>query len=226
MKREDLLLKYAETSVQIYGKLLDKILKTSPIVGFENGTSVFSFPAEPVLPMNGIYVMLDKRSDPVRIVRVGTHEVTSPNGLLSRVFNHMVSSKNRSILRKHIGSALLADNPKKLAKWLVKKEKGDAATELAVTKYMEEHIEVGFLPVNDLKVLEDAEKYLISVVALATVTDPELIAARSDWLGNRCDEATVAEYGVWNDDHVKWHPKDEAELKKLVRTVKYLGIEL
>lgn len=224
MKREDLLIKYAEISTDIYRKLLDKVLAESPIVRFDEGKAALTFPGESVLPLNGVYVMLDKTCDPVRIVRVGTHEVTSPNGLLPRVFNHLVSSKNRSILRKHIGSSLLSGNSKKLGKWLLKKEKGDAATEAAVTDYIEKHLEVAFLPVNELKALPYLEKYLISAVALATVTDPGLMTARAEWLGNSCDDPTVAEYGVWNDDHVKWRPKDEAELRKLVRTLdKYLS---
>ncbi len=223
MKREELLLKYAEISVQIYHKLLDKVLADSAIVSFDGGNALFDFRGEHTLPLNGLYVMLDKSVQPKRIVRVGTHEPTSINGLLPRVFNHLVNSKNRSILRKHIGSSILNGNPKKLSKWLLKKEKGDAATENAVTDYIEKHIEVAFLPVGELKALSDLEKYLVSAVATATVTDVGLIASRADWLGNVCDDPTVSEYGVWNDDYVKWHPKDEAELKKMVRTVeKYI----
>lgn len=219
MKREELLQKYAELSVEIYHKLHSKVLADLPKISFEGGNAVFDFPKEQALPLNGVYVMLDRLSASKRIVRIGTHESTNPNGLLPRVFNHLVNSKNRSILRKHIGSSLLVGNAKKLNKWLLKKEKGDAATESAVTDYIQQHIEVVLLPVDDLKVLPQLEKYLISVVATATVTDPELISARADWLGNSCDDPTVAEYGIWNDDHVKWHPKDEAELKKLDRTV-------
>lgn len=223
MKREDFLIKYADVSVDIYHRLLDKLLAVSPAVDFADDKAVVSFKSENALPMNGLYVMLDKCSSPQRIVRIGTHEPTSPNGLLPRVFNHFVSSKNRSILRKHIGSSLLIGNTKKLNKWLQKKEKGDVATENAVTAYMQEHIRITFLPVDDIKALAELEKYLISAVAVATVTDPELIAARAEWLGNNCDEPTVAEYGIWNDDHVKWHPKDDSELKKMIRTVeKYI----
>lgn len=224
MKREELLLKYAEKSIEIYCKLLNKALTELPKISFEDGNAVFDFPKEQALPLNGVYIMLDKLCTPKRIVRVGTHESTNQNGLLPRVFNHLVNSKNRSILRKHIGSSLLVGNVKKLNKWLLKKEKGDAATEAAVTDYIQQHIEVAFLSVGDLKTLPDLERYLISAVAMATVTDTELIAARAEWLGNSCEDPTVAEYGIWNDDHVKWHPKDEAELKKLVRTLdKYLG---
>ncbi len=224
MKREELLVKYAETSVEIYRKLLKKALTDCPIVSFGEGKALLTFPSENALPLNGVYLMLDKSSSPVRIVRVGTHEAACQNGLLPRVFNHLVSSKNRSILRKHIGSSLLNGNSKKLGKWLLKKEKGDAATENAVTDYIEQHIDVAFLPVNNLKVLPELEKYLISVVAVATVTDPQLIVQRAEWLGNSCDDPTVAEFGVWNDDHVKWRPKDEAELNKLVRTIdKYVA---
>ena len=219
MKREELMLKYAEISAEMYDKLLNKVASNSPTVSFSEGKVFIAFKDENALPMNGIYVMTDKLSSPKRIVRIGTHEPSNANGLLSRVFNHLVGSKNRSILRKHIGSSLLVGNGKKLNKWLLKSEKGDAQTEAAITDYIEKHLEVAFLPVGDLKSLAELEKYLISAVAQATVTKTELVAARADWLGNSCDDKTVAEYGIWNDDHVKWHPKDEAELKRFTRTL-------
>ena len=224
MNREELLAKYAEVSVELYYRL-ERALAASARVEFSDGKARLTFAGEEqTLPMNGFYVLFDKCSSPKRIVRIGTHEPTNPNGLLPRLFNHFGGGKNRSILRKHIGSALLAEEPRKLAKWMLKKERGDAATECAVTAYMEEHFEAAFLPVEDLKALGPLEKYLISAVATATVNDPALSAAREGWLGNSCAEATVAEYGVWNDDHVKWRPKDEAELKKLLRTLeKYIG---
>lgn len=229
MKRQELLLKYAETSVEIYRKLHNTLLSNSPIVTFERGNAVLTFPADcerNELPLNGIYVMLDRDPDTGelgRVVRIGTHEPTNPNGLLSRVFSHMSGSKNRSILRKHVGSSLLKGKPKSLETWRVKTVPGDPSVERKVTEYLLQHVAVAFLRVDKLDALADIEKYLISAVAVATVTDSELIAARADWLGNNCDDPTVAEYGIWNDDHVKWHPRDESELKKLVRTLdKYI----
>ena len=230
MKKEELLQKFAETSVEMYRKLYVKVTGTSPIVTFSQGKAHIAFPdgAEPnALPLNGIYVMFDK--DPQtgklgRIVRIGTHEPTNPNGLISRVFSHFSGSKNRSILRKHVGSSLLRSKPKALESWRVKNVPGDSATEKKVTQYLIDHIAVGFVPIDKLDVLSEVEKYLISAVALATVSDAELVAQREGWLGNDCDDPTVAEYGIWNDDHVKWHPKDETELKKFVRILdKYLA---
>ncbi len=229
MTRQEFLLKYAETSVETYRKLRDKVLSDSPIITFEQGRAICAFPEgceRNVLPLNGIYVMLDR--DPVsgelgRIVRIGTHEPTNPNGLPSRVFSHLSGSKNRSILRKHVGSSLLKGKTKALEAWRVKTVPGDAAVERKVTDYLTQRVAVGFVAVDKLDALADIEKYLISAVALATVTDDELIAARADWLGNDCDDPTVAEYGVWNDDHVKWRPKDETELKKMLRALdKYI----
>lgn len=225
MNRQELLLKYAETSVEIYRRLRNKVLTDSPIVTFEDGKAICSFTQSGdrgELPLNGVYVMLERNlqtGELGRIVRIGTHEPSNPNGLLSRVFAHLSGSKNRSILRKHVGSSLLKGKTKALQAWCVKTVPGDASVERKVTDYLLQHIAVAFIRVDKLDSLADIEKYLISAVAHATITDTDLVAARADWLGNDCDDPTVAEYGIWNDDHVKWHPKDEAELKKVVRTL-------
>lgn len=224
MNREQLQAKYIEYSISAYKKLLSSILTNSPILFFQNGKAYVTDGGENKengIPMNGMYVMMEKDKDGFihRIVRVGTHEDTSINGLPQRVFTHMVGSKNRSILRKHIGSSMLKGKDEALNTWIVKKERGDLETEKKVTEYIEKNICVGFIPVENLDDLQLLERYLISVTALATMSDEHLINERARWLGNKCENETVALCGMWNDDHVKWHPKDELELEQLKKLV-------
>jgi aspartate oxidase len=75
-----------------------------------NGMEKFTFPFDrQKIPKNGIYILFEKGEiahSGDRIVRIGTH--TGKNQLLSRLNQHFLKeNKDRSILRKNIGRALL-----------------------------------------------------------------------------------------------------------------------
>ena len=61
--------------------------------------------------LNGIYILFEKGekfADMDRVVLVGTHN--RQNGLVKRLAEHIKHNKDRSILRKHIGRAILNRN--------------------------------------------------------------------------------------------------------------------
>ncbi len=167
------------------------------------------------VPHLGIYIMLEEGEHAHgvhRIVRVGTH--TGQNGTLgSRLADHYVrENKDRSIFRKNIGRALLAqgadpflddwnkDLTSKKARCetrgLIDLDK-QAQVEHRVSDYIRSRIFVVTMPIATRSVLRELEEKLIATVAACRECRPS-----GKWLGNWSPKEKIRNSGLWQEQGV------------------------
>lgn len=166
------------------------------------------------IPMNGIYVLFEKREyahNQERIVRIGTH--TGDNNLRNRLHEHFLKeNKDRSIFRKHVGRALLAragdpfleqwewDLTSRAAKdqygHLLDHEK-QQAVEAQVTAYIQDNFTFTVFRVDDKTTRLRIEKALIGTISTCHSCQPSL-----QWLGLHSPYAKICESGLWNIQHL------------------------
>ena len=162
------------------------------------------------IPRNGIYVLYERGEfghDGNRIVQVGTH--TGVNQLRSRLQQHFSNeNKDRSILRKNIGRALLnRDGDPFLEYWeidLTSRKAKDRyagvidrdrllAVEQRVSKYIQDSFSFVVLPVSDKEERLSLESKLISTVSWCTECRPcrcfrewsKVLGSREHWSTNQ-----------------------------------------
>lgn len=194
-----------------------------------NEISKFKFPFNSEnIPLNGIYVLFEKREkahQSERIVRIGTH--TGNNQLRSRLKQHFVQeNKDRSIFRKNIGRALL--NKVKdpfLEKWELdltpKKErkkysklidfKKQTQIEKKVSQYIQDKFSFVVLPVNDKKKRLELESKIISTISLCNQCQ-----ASKNWLGLFSPKEKIRQSGLWLVNELYKNPLTDEEIKELI----------
>ena len=169
-----------------------------------------TFPiVEERIPGNGVYLLFEKWEQSHgtdRIVHVGSH--SGENNLVARLREHFVKpNKDRSILRKNIGRALLNVNHDPfLREWdldlttrearreygqLVNMER-QRQVESDVTRTIQESFSFVVLPVRERSERLTLKSSIISVVSLCDECRPS-----GEWLGNSSPETRVRESGLW-----------------------------
>ena len=194
---------------------------------------VYSYPFPSIaLPRNGIILMYEQGQfwghggDEPRIVHIGTHRDGNLASRLAEHFSfdsekmdvgeHGVSPKDRSILRKTIGRALLyKDRDPYLALWNIdfttranrdrysssrdlEKEK---KIEVAVTAHLRSHFSCRIIPVVE----EDDRMGKDSVTRriIASVAQCDCCCPTPDWLGNHATDERICRFGLWQVQHTR-----------------------
>lgn len=192
----------------------------------------FSFPFnDNEIPNNGIYILFEKeeighKGD--RIVRVGTH--TGTNQLRSRLKQHFAKeNKDRSIFRKNIGRAILAQNNDHfLEQWewdLTTRSNKDKylplldlykqnEIEKQVSAYIQEAFSFAVFEVDSKELRLELESKIISTVSLCDECKPSI-----NWLGSSSPKQKIRESGLWLVNELYKTPlqgQSLEELKKLL----------
>ncbi len=175
-----------------------------------NGMQRFSFPFnDNEIPKNGIYILFEKGEvghGGDRIVRVGTH--TGIDQLRSRLKQHFIKeNKDRSIFRKNIGRAILAQNSDVfLEQWewdlttrvnkdkylsLLDQEK-QSDIEREVSLYIQEAFSFVVFGVDTKDDRLNLESKIISTASLCDECKPS-----NDWLGSSSPKYKICESGLW-----------------------------
>lgn len=181
------------------------------------------------IPKNGIYLLFEEGeiSHGVnRIVRIGTH--TGDNQLRSRLRQHFImENKDRSILRKNIGRALLnrrhdpflADWELDLTPAAVRKSRAGMvdwdqlkAIEREVTEYIQSKFSfvVVAAPSKDQRLR--LESRMISTISRCLICRPS-----PEWLGHCSPTRKIRESGLWLVNELYKEPMDEFDLHELQR---------
>ena len=176
----------------------------------------YSFPfKDEDIPKNGIYILFEKNEfghDGDRIVRIGTH--TGKDNLVKRLKEHFVNeNKNRSILRKNIGRALLnKSNDSYLDIWntdltskkarikyksFVKREY-EESIEKKVSNYIRDNFTFSIIEVREKDKRLSLEKKLIGIVSSCNDCYPS-----NNWLGKFSPVDRIKFSGLWQSQHVK-----------------------
>jgi hypothetical protein len=159
------------------------------------------------VPANGIYLTFESGEEGHggnRIVLIGSH--TGAGRLASRLREQVRLNKDRSILKKHVGRAILQrDNDPYLPIWNLdlttkkaREEHGHtidktkkAGVEDAVSAYIEQNVSVSVLPSNDP---DDA--YRQKKACMGTVSSCSHCLPSPGWLGRHADPR-IAQSGLW-----------------------------
>lgn len=193
-----------------------------------NGMERHSFPFnDKDIPQNGIYILFEKGESAHgrdRIVRVGTH--TGVNQLRSRLKQHFIQeNKDRSIFRKNIGRAILAQNNDPfLEQWewdlttrankekylplLDQDKQGDM--EKQVSAYIQEFFSFAVFEVDSKESRLDLESKIISTVSLCDECEPS-----ADWLGLSSPKQKIRESGLWLVNELYKTPLGDEEMQAL-----------
>jgi hypothetical protein len=162
------------------------------------------------VPGNGIYLLFEKGQEGhgvERIVHIGTH--TGQNNLARRLREHFhTPSKDRSILRKHVGRCLLArEGDPFLEQWQIDLttkasrtrhgHKVDKArleqVENEVTRYMAETFSFSVLRFD-----RQTDRLQYEVSLLSTIFRCGDCGPSETWLGNFHRSAVIRDCGLWN----------------------------
>ncbi len=183
------------------------------------------------LPENGIYFMYEegetlcKNENKLRIVRIGTHN--KDGNFRDRIAEHYLFDESkmnfdqnkpapheRSILRKHIGSALVNKRcDPYLSIWEeidftfremrekfghqrdIPKEK---TLEYEITERIRLQLFFRFIIINDKAIRKELEKAFIGTIAYCSICKPT-----NHWLGNFSPKNKIKESGLWQVQHLK-----------------------
>lgn len=187
-------------------------------------------------PPRGVYFMYEPGEDRivtgsgVRVVRVGTHAVSrgSRASLWTRLAQHRGSragsgNHRASILRRHVGEALIARGNFVVPSWGTPRGTPEGRTQ---ERPLEEEVSrrVGAMQVLLLPIPDppgpDSERALIErgvIGLLSQHGDP----ASSDWLGRHSPTNEIVRSGLWNVRHVHTTPPPDllGILERLVSAV-------
>jgi len=170
------------------------------------------------IPTNGICILFEKGEighQGNRIVYIGTH--TGQGRLVNRLKEHfIVKKKDRSILRKNIGRALLArNNDPFLKQWnwdLTSKAKRDQflsqlnttkqkETENSVSQYMQ-----GNFSFCVLNIPTNEERCRINKFLIQTISSCKECTASSHWLGLSSPIPNIVDSSLWLTQHTSSLP--------------------
>lgn len=196
-------------------------------------TPKYQFPFErSSIPRNGIYILFERGETGhgcERIVRVGTH--TGNRQLRSRLQQHFIKeNKDRSIFRKNIGRALLAQsNDPFLAAWesdlTSRKARAEysgsidlvklKAVETSVSAYIQENFSFAVIQVEDKEERLRLESRIISAVSLCDECGPS-----ENWLGLKSPKEKIRNSGLWLVNELHKQPLDERDIEYIELSVR------
>lgn len=176
------------------------------------------------LPANGIYIFFEQAESVVwrgkrvpRIVRIGTHNKDGRfPGRIRQHFGRVNSfrgSKNGSVFRKHVGSALLRmaeQQDPRLELWLGQKGGSNMEVEEQVSRELRENFTFSCIRVDDAADRLNLEKGLIALLARYSPLKPS-----RDWLGHHAASKKIRECGLWNVQRTTSSPITARDLVRL-----------
>ena len=192
----------------------------------------FVFPYETKsIPQNGIYVMFERKEKAHgndRIVYVGSHQ--GDNRLEKRLNEHfIIENKDRSILRKNIGRALLnkRDDPfleqwelnltsrkaRELYKGQVDMQK-QAHIESEVTKIIRSNFSFCVIPIQGK---ENRKHYKVGLIA--SIAQCHQCGPSKNWMGRFSTNEKIRESGLWNIHYLSHEPFQSSDLEILKQRV-------
>jgi hypothetical protein len=175
------------------------------------------------LPLSGIYFFYEEGETAElesavisRVVRVGTHR---ENGRYrDRIRQHyglvktLGGNKNGSVLRRHLGGALLrrdgTDNTR-LAEWLKHGGQSYPDVERRVSEVLRTSFSFSCVRVDDKDERLDLESQLIALLAQHPLGGPS-----ADWLGQHATPP-IPTVGLWNVQHLHASPLGPEGLRRL-----------
>jgi hypothetical protein len=179
--------------------------------------------------LNGLYALFEKNEcchGTCRIVMVGTH-TGSKSTLVDRLNEHFIKeNKDRSMLRKHIGRALLnKKNDPFLECWdkdltsrknkELYSDKIDSLKQKEVESKVTEYIRNNFfftaIPIDDLKERKYFKKRLIATVNSCGECRPS-----SNWFGFFHPDKKIRKSGLWNVHYLQDTSLSENDLNTLL----------
>ncbi|QDL91372.1 hypothetical protein FDP22_05955 [Paroceanicella profunda] len=182
------------------------------------------------IPANGIYAVFEVDEEAHggnRIVRIGTH--TGQGNLRGRLIEHLLKpNKDRSIFRKHVGRAILAErNDPALDQWNLKLTRRKAraehghrvdplkmtAVETEVSQKLRARMSFAVLPLSGGK--EDRlawEKRMLSTIAACPDCRPSPI-----WLGLWHPDPRIGRNGLWNIQGFRGEVLSEDDVRSFTR---------
>lgn len=210
---------------------------------------VIKFPFElKKLPENGIYFFYEDEElwghggFKPRIVRIGTHK---DGNFRSRINEHFVldeskmnfdrmkaAPRERSIFRKHIGSALLNERQDNyLETWEIdftsrrnregfghlrdiQKEK---EVESTITKILRKNFSFRFVIVDDQLSRMGSEGLERSLIG--TISHCKLCKSTNDWLGRHSPKKQIRESGLWLVHHLKANELSDRDRSAILRAI-------
>ena len=190
----------------------------------------YAYPFNPPdIPLNGIYIMFEKREcghNTDRIVRVGTHN--GNDQLRSRLKLHFeMENKDRSIFRKNIGRAILnSENSDYLEIWNcdstsvkdknkllgVKNNEFEKQIEKRITKYIQKNFTFVIILEEEKEKRLTLESKLISTVSLC----PKCKASNS-WLGNKSPVEKIKKSGLWQVNELYKEPLTSRDMDYIAK---------
>lgn len=180
------------------------------------------------LPADGLYVFFE-RGEFVnvgdrhieRIVRVGTHR--KDGRFPGRIRDHFSGNSRASVFRRHLGGALLArDDPHDLRidPWMSGTRPDFPEVEERVGQELREQFTFCAIPVAHASEGLRLERGLIALLAQEPLGPPSRA-----WLGRHALRPEIRDSGLWNTQHLKAKPLDDAGLARLRDLVAAIPIE-
>lgn len=215
-------LQHAERNLQLLNDLKRFYSNIKRLSGVAGQGIKLADAASYKIPLRGIYLFQDESeysriNDEARIVRIGTHAVSSgsKSTLWQRLRTHRgtnsLSGNHRSsIFRLHVGAAILRMNEELVESW----GKGDHADrqilsneqhiETEVSKYIRE-LKIFYLPVQDEPSANSDRAYLERNIIGLLSSARDICKPSRTWLGLLSPRAEIQNSGLWNLDHLN-HP--------------------
>jgi len=175
------------------------------------------------LPANGVYLMfeagetIERDGGSVeRIVRVGTHR--ADGGLVRRLRRHYAGRRGNSVLRRHLGGALLAradPDDARLTDWHTQRAVPFPDVEVAVSEALRDRFTFCCLRVDGASERLDLERGLIALLGRGQIGAPS-----DGWLGHHAISPAIRSSGLWNTLHTGGVPIDGEGIDRLVRLVR------
>jgi hypothetical protein len=160
------------------------------------------YPFEPTnLPGNGIYLLFEAGETghgADRITYIGSHDVAG--GLAERLARHFQPNRAQSILRKHIGEALLrarGASSALLQAWTSEHRDGHRF-EVDVDTYLRNRVSLVVLPVE----LSDIDRLRQEAAWIRLVSGCQVCRSAENWLGRHSPKPRIANGKLWNVQHV------------------------
>ncbi len=182
------------------------------------------------VPANGLYILFEHGEQAHggdRIVRIGTH--TGDGNLPARLREHFeTENKDRSIFRKNIGRALLANEDRELLEqWnrdlttRAAREHHGATVEGNALKEVEARVSAYMRERFSCVVYEKTgrdDRLRLEQGLIGTVANCPGCKPSGSWLGNRSPIDAIRDSGLWQVHHLSARPFSAAEVAAMSRS--------
>ncbi len=173
------------------------------------------------IPPDGIYIMFENGEtahNTDRIVRIGIN--TASKNLPKRLKDHFHrSKKDSSVLRRHIGKAILneRDDPF-FENWKIKRSK-IGENNIARLEQIEQEVSLHItnnLTFSVIPILSKSERLYIESALLTTINNCSHCKPTKKWLGVYHPRSKISDSGLWNIQGLNKTPLSPEEAQALV----------